>query len=189
MSEEWQKITHASGRLDESKILIDDNPGLTIFEVRRRARQMKKNHNVKLIIIDYIQLMTGGGQQNRNLEINEISTGLKNLAKELEIPVIALSQLNRKVEDRNDKRPHLSDLRDSGSLEQDADVIMFIYRDEVYNKDENNPNLGTADIILSIAVGGGSGSLTLISVKSLSSLKIINLSAFLYFCFSIIFRG
>lgn len=167
--QEWQKLTDAAGRMSDAPIHIDDNPGLTIFDVRRRARQMKKKEDIKLLIIDYIQLMSGSGKESRNMEINEISTGLKNLAKELEIPVIALSQLNRKVEDRNDKRPRLSDLRDSGSIEQDSDVIMFIYRDEVYNKDENNPEKGMAEIIISKNRTGPTGFAKLAFINKFAS--------------------
>uniref|UniRef100_A0A6M3IMV0 DNA 5'-3' helicase n=1 Tax=viral metagenome TaxID=1070528 RepID=A0A6M3IMV0_9ZZZZ len=148
--DEWIQLSAASSRIHDSPIFIDDNNALTIHEIRRRSRQMWKQNKIKLIIVDYIQLMSGSGnQQNRDREISDIANGLKNLAKELEIPVIGVSQLNRKVEDRNDKRPHMADLRDSGSIEQAADVIAFIYRDEVYNTDDNNPLKGTADIIIS----------------------------------------
>jgi len=146
---EWQKLTDAAAAISDAPIYIDDSSGLTIHEIRRRARQMKKRNGIQLLIIDYIQLMAGrGGDQNREREIAEISIGLKGLAKDLEIPVIGISQLNRKLEDRNDKRPRLSDLRESGQLEQDADVVAFVYRDEVYNTDENNPNRGTAEILI-----------------------------------------
>jgi len=145
---EWESLTDAAGRLNGAPIYIDDSSGLSINEIRRRSRQMWKRHGVKLIIIDYIQLMPGTGQQNRNLEIGAISTGLKGLAKELNIPIIAISQLNRKVEDRNNKRPQMADLRDGGGIEQDADVIAFLYRDEVYNKAENNPLRGVAEFII-----------------------------------------
>ena len=146
--QDWHKLTNAAGKLADAPICIDDSSSLTINEVRRRARQMYKRDGIKLLIIDYLQLMMGRGEQNREREISEISKGLKGLAKDLNIPVIALSQLNRKLEDRSDKMPHLADLRESGSLEQDADVVMFVYRDEVYNKDENNPKRGSADIII-----------------------------------------
>jgi len=146
--DEWHKLTKSAGKLADAPICIDDSSSLTINEVRRRARQMYKRDGIKLLIIDYLQLMVGSGQQNRDREMSDISNGLKGLAKDLNIPIIGISQLNRKVEDRNDKVPHLSDLRDSGSLEQAADVVMFIYRDDVYNKDENNPKKGSADIII-----------------------------------------
>ena len=146
--QEWHKLTNAASKLADAPICIDDSSSLTISEVRRRARQMWKRNGIKLLIVDYLQLMMGSGEQNREREISEISKGLKGLGKDLNIPVIALSQLNRKLEDRTDKVPHLSDLRESGSLEQDGDVVIFVYRDEVYNKDENNPKKGTADIII-----------------------------------------
>jgi len=145
---EWGSLSSVAGNLAEAPIYIDDSSGLNISEIRRRSRQMWKQHGIKLIIIDYMQLMAGTGKENRNRELSEISTGLKNLAKELSIPVIAISQLNRDLEKRNDKRPQMSDLRDSGSLEQDADVIAFIYRDEMYNSDENNPLRGIAEVII-----------------------------------------
>jgi len=169
--EDWVSITGAAGRLAGSPIFIDDSSGLTINEIRRRARQMWKRHKIKLIIVDYIQLMSGSGskQQNREREISEISTGLKNLAKELELPVIGISQLNRKVEDRNDKKPRMADLRDSGGIEQDADTIAFVYRDEVYNTDENNPLRGTADIIIAKNRNGPTGTARLAFVDKYAS--------------------
>ena len=167
---DWTRLTDAAGQLSSAPIFIDDSSGLTITEVRRRSRQMKKKNDIQLLIIDYMQLMVGKGrEQNREREIAEISVGLKGLAKDLEIPVIGISQLNRKVEDRNDKRPRLSDLRESGSVEQDADVVMFIYRDEVYNKDENNPHRGTAEIIVAKNRTGPIGSARLAFRKELAS--------------------
>jgi replicative DNA helicase len=116
------------------------------------------DHNIGLIVIDYIQLMkTRQSSERRDLEISEMSRSLKNLAKELEVPILALSQLNRKLEERSDKRPQLADLRESGALEQDADVVAFIYRDEVYNKEETNPNKGTAELILAKQRNGPTG--------------------------------
>jgi replicative DNA helicase len=145
---EWESLASVAGKLADAPIYIDDSNALTIHEVRRRSRQMLKQHGIKLIIIDYIQLMAGTGLQNRNLDIGEIANGSKRLAKELNIPVIAISQLNRKVEDRNDKRPQMADLRESGEIESAADVIAFVYRDEMYNSDENNPLRGTGEIII-----------------------------------------
>ena len=145
--EDWARITSAIHILSEANIFIDDTPALTPNEVRARARRLKRQHGLGLIVIDYLQLMQGsGGGENRATEISEISRGLKAMAKELEVPVIALSQLNRSLEQRPDKRPVMSDLRESGAIEQDADLIGFIYRDEVYNED--SPNKGIAEIII-----------------------------------------
>ena len=148
LAEDWPKITNAVGRLAEAPIYIDDNPNLTVMEIRGKARRLKaKLGDLGLIVIDYLQLMTGrGNAENRQVEVAEISRGLKILARELEVPVVALSQLSRNLEQRADKRPMLSDLRESGSLEQDADVVMFLYRDEVYNPE--SPDRGTAEIIV-----------------------------------------
>ncbi len=147
-AEDWPKITTAVGRLAEAPIFIDDNPNLTIMEIRGKARRLKaKMGDLGLIVIDYLQLMTGRtSAENRQVEIAEISRGLKILARELEVPVVALSQLSRNLEQRADKRPMLSDLRESGSLEQDADVVMFLYRDEVYNAE--SPDSGMAEVIV-----------------------------------------
>jgi replicative DNA helicase len=147
-ADDWPKITNAVARLADAPIYIDDNPRLTIMEIRGKARRLKaKAGDLGLIVIDYLQLMNGSSKaENRQVEIAEISRGLKILARELEVPVVALSQLSRTLESRADKRPMLSDLRESGSLEQDADVVMFLYRDEVYNSD--SPDRGTAEIIV-----------------------------------------
>jgi replicative DNA helicase len=147
--EDWHRLTEAAGTLSECPIYIDDSPSLSAMEIRAKARRLKMDKNIGLVIIDYLQLMQGrSSAERRDLEISEISRGLKALAKELDLPVMALSQLNRMLEQRTDKRPRLSDLRESGALEQDADVVAFIYRDEVYNKEEDNPNRGTAEILL-----------------------------------------
>ncbi len=147
--EQWNKITDAASILDTVPIYIDDSAGLTVMDIRAKARRMKKDKGVGLIVIDYLQLMrpTRPGER-RDLEISEISRSLKGLAKELDVPIIVLSQLNRAPEQSHDKRPMLSHLRESGSLEQDADVVLFIYRDEVYNKSEDNANRGVAEIII-----------------------------------------
>jgi replicative DNA helicase len=156
--EDWIKFTNAAGTLENAAIYIDDTPGISALEIRAKARKLKMGVNLGLIIIDYIQLMRSHHTaERRDLEISEISRSLKALAKELDLPVIAISQLNRKLEDRADKRPQLSDLRESGALEQDADVVAFIYRDEVYNKDENNPNRGKAEILLAKQRNGPTG--------------------------------
>jgi replicative DNA helicase len=154
---DWPKISHAVGRLGEAPLFIDDNPNLTVMEVRAKARRLKaRNAGLGLIIIDYLQLMSGRhNSENRQVEISEISRGLKILARELEVPVIALSQLSRQLETRADKRPMLSDLRESGSIEQDADVVLFLYRDEIYNPD--SADRGTAEIIVSKHRNGPTG--------------------------------
>ncbi len=145
--EDWSRINTAVQLMSEAPIYIDDTPGLAPSEIRARARRLQREHGVGLIVVDYLQLMqVHGSTENRATEISEISRGLKALAKELECPVIALSQLNRSVEQRTDKRPVMSDLRESGAIEQDADLIVFIYREEVYNQD--TPRKGVADIAI-----------------------------------------
>jgi replicative DNA helicase len=134
--QDWSRIGRAYARL-EIPLFLDDNPRVTVMEIRARARRIKAQYGgLSMILIDYLQLMSGGASaENRQLEVSEISRGLKILARELEVPVVALSQLSRALETRADKRPMLADLRESGSLEQDADVVMFLYRDEVYNRE------------------------------------------------------
>lgn len=145
--DDWPKLTHAVGQLAEAPMFIDDTPALTPTELRSRARRLMREHGLGLIVIDYLQLMqVKGSSENRTNEISEISRSLKSLAKELNVPIIALSQLNRSLEQRPNKRPVMSDLRESGAIEQDADVITFIYRDEVYNED--SPEKGVAEIII-----------------------------------------
>ena len=147
LESDWPKISHAVGRLGEAQLFIDDNPHLTIMEIRAKARRLKSREGLGLIIIDYMQLMSGrSSAENRQVEVSEMSRGLKILARELSVPVIALSQLSRNLESRADKRPVLADLRESGSLEQDADVVIFLYRDEVYNRE--TPDRGTAEVIV-----------------------------------------
>ena len=156
--EDWGRLTDAASILTQSSIFIDDSASLTAMDIRAKARRLKMDKNIGLIVIDYLQLMQGrAGAERRDLEISEISRSLKALAKELKLPVLALSQLNRMLEQRTDKRPRLSDLRESGALEQDADVVAFIYRDEVYNKEEDNPSRGTAEILLSKQRNGPTG--------------------------------
>lgn len=146
--EDWSRVTSAITMLSEAKIFIDDTPALSPGELRSRARRIAREHGLSLIVIDYLQLMhVPGSKENRATEISEISRSLKALAKELNVPVIALSQLNRSLESRTDKRPVMADLRESGAIEQDADLIVFIYRDEYYNK-ENSPDKGLAEIII-----------------------------------------
>ena len=147
--EDWPRLTSAVGILSEAKIYIDDTPALSPSEVRARSRRIAREHGLDLIVLDYLQLMQGSpgsSRENRATEISEISRSLKALAKELNVPVVALSQLNRSLEQRPNKRPVMSDLRESGAIEQDADVIVFIYRDEVYNED--SADKGTAEIIV-----------------------------------------
>lgn len=145
---DWPRVTSAVSVLSESKLYVDDTPALTPMELRTRARRVARKHGgLSMILIDYLQLMTSpGSRENRTNEISEISRSLKAIAKEFNVPVIALSQLNRGLEQRTDKRPVMSDLRESGAIEQDADLIAFIYRDEVYNED--SPNKGVAEIII-----------------------------------------
>jgi replicative DNA helicase len=160
--EDWERLTDAAGVLSAAPVFIDDSPSLSAMEVRAKARRLKMDKNIGLIVIDYLQLMQGrASAERRDLEISEISRSLKALAKEINLPVIALSQLNRMLEQRNDKRPRLSDLRESGALEQDADVVAFIYRDEVYNKEETNPHRGTAEVILAKQRNGPTGEVLL----------------------------
>jgi replicative DNA helicase len=144
---DWPRLISSVNMLSKARLFIDDSAALTPTELRARTRRLKREHGLDLVIVDYLQLMqVGGSTENRATEISEISRSLKALAKELQVPIIALSQLNRSVEQRPDKRPVMSDLRESGSIEQDADVILFIYRDEVYNQESNDK--GTAEIII-----------------------------------------
>ncbi len=153
---DWARISSATSQLQEARIFIDESPGLTPTELRARARRVKREHGLDLVVVDYLQLMqVSGTKENRATEISEISRGLKALAKELDVPVIALSQLNRSVEQRESKRPVMSDLRESGAIEQDADMILFIYREEVYDK--NSPRKGEADIDLAKHRNGETG--------------------------------
>jgi len=147
--EDWHNLTDAADVLSNAPIFIDDSPELSSLDIKTKTRRLKLEKNIGLIIIDYLQLMKSRiSKERRDLEISEMSRSLKGLAKEVDIPIIALSQLNRRLEDRSDKRPQLSDLRESGALEQDADLVIFIYRDEIYNKEETNPNKGEAEIHL-----------------------------------------
>ncbi len=167
--DEWRKLSTSVGRLYKAKIFIDDTPALGILEVRAKARRLKAEHNAGMIIVDYLQLMQGPkNAPSREQEISAISRSLKALAKELNIPVIALSQLNRAVEARGDKRPLLADLRESGAIEQDADVVMFVHRPEMYGieKDENgDPTEGVAEILIGKQRNGPTGSVRLAFVK------------------------
>ena len=162
LESDWPKISDAIGRLGEAPIYIDDNPNVTVMDIRAKARRLKARSGLGLVVVDYLQLMSGHGRsraENRQVEVSEISRGLKVLARELDIPVIALSQLSRNLEMRQDKRPVLADLRESGSIEQDADVVLFIYRDDVYNPE--SPDRGTAEIIISKHRNGPTGKIDL----------------------------
>jgi replicative DNA helicase len=153
---DWPKISHAIGRLGEAPIYIDDNPAVTVMDIRAKCRRLKSREGLGMVVIDYLQLMSGrSSAENRQVEISEISRGLKILARELQVPVVALSQLSRNLEMRADKRPMLADLRESGALEQDADVVMFLYRDEVYNADTSDK--GVAEVIVSKHRNGPTG--------------------------------
>jgi len=169
---DWQLLIEAASVLSEAPIFVDDTPAISVLELRAKARRLKSEHNISLIIIDYLQLMKGkDGNERREQEISEISRSLKALAKELNIPVIALSQLNRKVEDRENKRPRLADLRESGAIEQDADLIVFLYRDEVYNQREDNPNRGIAEIIIGKHRNGPLGKVKLAFLEKFTSFE------------------
>lgn len=158
--DEWERLIEGAGSIGKSKLMIDDTPGITIQQMRSKCRKMKLEHGLDLVIIDYLQLMESSGKVESNQQkISDISRSLKGLARELNVPVIALSQLSRAVEQRPDKRPMLSDLRDSGAIEQDADVVMFIYRDDYYNKDSADKNL--AEIIVAKQRNGPIGTVKL----------------------------
>ena len=159
---DWEKLIEGAGTIGRSNLIIDDTPGISISEMRSKCRKYKMEHNLELIIIDYLQLMSGNGTRSdsRQQEISDISRSLKGLARELNVPVIALSQLSRAVEQRPDHRPMLSDLRESGAIEQDADVVMFIYRDDYYNKDTDMKNI--AEIIIAKQRNGPIGTVNLV---------------------------
>ncbi len=169
---DWPKLTRAAGVLHDAKIFIDDSPSITVLELRSKARRLKSEHDIGLIIVDYLQLMKGSSNpESRQQEISEISRALKGLAKELGVPVIALSQLNRELEKRADKRPMMSDLRESGAIEQDADIIMFVYREAVYCEDCRKPDTvcskgheRNAELIIGKQRNGALGTIELIFV-------------------------
>ncbi|MBU7007516.1 replicative DNA helicase [Phosphitispora fastidiosa] len=171
---DWQQLTMAAGPLARASLFIDDTPGITPMEMRAKCRRLKAEHGLSLIVIDYLQLMQGGRKrtENRQQEISDISRSMKMLAREIQAPVIALSQLSRAVEQRQDKRPMMSDLRESGSLEQDADIVMFIYRDEYYHP-EDSEKKGQAEIIVAKQRNGPVGSVDLGFMKEYT--KFVNL--------------
>ena len=160
--EDWSKLIESAGVIGDSNLIIDDTPGITVRELRSKCRRYKLEHGLDIIMIDYLQLMSGGGRgsDSRQQEISEISRSLKALARELNVPVVALSQLSRAVESRTDHRPMLSDLRESGAIEQDADVVMFIYRDDYYKKDSDMK--GIAEIIIAKQRNGPIGTVNLV---------------------------
>lgn len=169
---DWNELVVSARVLGQAKLMIDDTPGISIQELRSKCRKMKLEHDLKLVIIDYLQLMTGGRRaESRQQEVSEISRSLKALAREIDCPVIALSQLSREVEKRDDKRPILSDLRDSGAIEQDADVVMFLYRDEYYHKDSKKP--GITEVIIGKQRNGPIGTVELGWVANLT--RFVNL--------------
>lgn len=158
---DWENIAKASGPLASAKIFIDDTAGITVMEMRSKCRRLKMEHGIDLILIDYLQLMSGGkGSESRQQEVSEISRSIKAIAKEMQCPVIALSQLSRAPEQRTDHRPMLSDLRESGSIEQDADIVMFLYRDEYYHPDSDRKNIG--EVIIAKNRHGETGSVELV---------------------------
>ncbi|WP_075983346.1 replicative DNA helicase [Bacillus massilinigeriensis] len=171
--EDWGKLTMAMGSLSNAGIFIDDTPGVRVSDIRSKCRRLKQEHGLGMILIDYLQLVLGSGRsgENRQQEVSEISRSLKALARELEVPVIALSQLSRGVEQRQDKRPMMSDIRESGSIEQDADIVAFLYRDDYYDKESENKNI--IEIIIAKQRNGPTGTVQLAFVKEYN--KFVNL--------------
>ena len=169
--EDWPRFTSAVAQLRDKELFIDDTPALTPNDLRTRARRVaRESGNLGLIVVDYLQLMRGSGKiENRTTEISEISRSLKAIAKEMRCPLIAISQLNRALENRTDKRPVMADLRESGAIEQDADVILFIYRDEVYNPE--SPDAGTAEIIIGKQRNGPIGRVRLSFIGNLTKFE------------------
>jgi len=175
--DDWPKLTRAVGMLSDAPLYIDDTPAISVLEVRSKVRRLASQHKIGMILVDYLQLMRGRSTtENRTQEISDISRSLKALAKEHNVPVLALSQLNRGLESRTDKRPMMADLRESGAIEQDADIICFIYRDEVYNKSEDNPDRGTAEIIVGKQRNGPTGVVKLTFLKEFTMFE--NMSSY-----------
>jgi len=169
---DWPRLTLAAGNLSDAPIYIDDTAALSALELRAKARRLRAEQDLGVVIVDYLQLMKGRTRvESRQQEISEISRSLKALAKELNIPVIAVSQLSRKTEERTGNRPQLSDLRESGAIEQDADLILFIYRDEIYNRSEDNPNKGVAEVIIGKQRNGPIGMIKLTFLDKFTTFK------------------
>jgi replicative DNA helicase len=157
--EDWTRLARTMGEVSEAPLFIDDSPNLTMMEIRSKARRLKQKHDLKLVVLDYLQLMSSGKKvESRQQEVSEFSRAIKLLAKELEVPVIALSQLNRGPEQRTDKRPMVSDLRESGSIEQDADMVILLHREDMYDKE--SPRAGEADIIVAKHRNGPTDTIT-----------------------------
>ncbi len=170
--DDWEKLTMAIGSLSEANIYIDDSPSVTVADIRAKCRRLKKEKGLGMILIDYLQLIHGRGKgDNRQQEVSEISRTLKQIARELDVPVIALSQLSRGVEQRQDKRPMMSDLRESGSIEQDADIVAFLYRDDYYDKESEKKNI--IEIIIAKQRNGPVGTVELAFLKNYN--KFVNL--------------
>ena len=158
-SRDWTTLANTMGRINDAPLYMDDSPNMALTEIRAKCRRLKQQHDLKMVVIDYLQLMTSGKRvESRQQEVSEFSRSLKLLAKELEVPVIALSQLNRSSEQRTDKRPMVSDLRESGSIEQDADMVLLIHREDVY--DPESPSAGEAQIIVAKHRNGPTGEIT-----------------------------
>ncbi len=181
--EDWPKLTNAAGKLTDASIFIDDTAGISLLELRAKARRLKAHHDIKLIIVDYLQLMRCSQRfENRQQEISEISRSLKSLARELNVPLIAISQLSRAAEMRQDKRPQLSDLRESGAIEQDADVVVLLFREEYYYTSEESSNKGIADVIIAKQRNGPVDTIKLAFIKeytrfeNLYTMEEVNLS-------------
>ncbi|KAA0948827.1 replicative DNA helicase [Sporosarcina sp. ANT_H38] len=173
-AEDWRKLTMAMGSLSNAGIFIDDSPGIRVNDIRSKCRRLQQEHGLGMIMIDYMQLIAGSGSkpgENRQQEVSEISRSLKSLARELKVPVIALSQLSRGVEQRQDKRPMMSDLRESGSIEQDADIVSFLYREDYYDKETENQNM--IEIIIAKQRNGPTGTVTLAFAKEYN--KFVNI--------------
>src|SRR5712692_7856140 len=177
---DWGKLSQAIGTLSESKIFVDDTPSIGVLEMRAKCRRLAAEHGLNLVIVDYIQLMQGRGRfENRTLELGAISRSLKGLAKELNVPIVVLSQLSRAPEARSDHRPQLSDLRESGALEQDADVVLFIYREDLYVDRTQPPaeNQGIAELIVGKQRNGPTGVVRLAFIREFTRFENLALSA------------
>lgn len=168
--QDWERIARTTGAVSSAPLFIDDSPNMTMMEIRAKCRRLKQRHNLRLVVLDYLQLMSSGKRvESRQVEVSEFSRSLKLLAKELDVPVVALSQLNRGPEQRTDKKPMLSDLRESGSLEQDADVVILLHREDAYEKE--SPRAGEADFIVAKHRNGPTGTINLGFLPRFTSFK------------------